>query len=490
MKYHLCVLISIILIACGCIMPVDAATARSIRDWVKGDGQADDAVGVARAFDACKNNAFELLVDSPVFIHVGRDISRPIFVDNGTHVRFTKNGLFITDDVLQPAFVIANSTDVQFVNWRVQYVGGIPIDRTVGGYYNNGVLVGQSYPSAAFNDLALTPWLKAHRGIEFGDAGAKNCPWHGPTNMSSLFYLIGSTNHVDIENMTLFVPPDAKGSQFIPMAFSMTSGYNNNVVPVASADNDSWTSVPNISVPRDLTFKNITLDGYYMGFQGTFQHSTITNVIGLRYGDLQDADGNNIGGVGKWFAPPHLFYCNGDRAHPYDSRLACRDLAISNVRDIGPRIGKARDTVALNRSGYANSLKIGAVDSTVTNYTSNRPDGLADILSCDKMTLTNIKGTYDSSFINDLYPGIRFPSGDYYQYLTLKDVTLTDTAPDPYGNRPDDGTLPISGFNGQHNSNVLFENVVVNLTKWNRPNVQPTYSGQSNVTPIKFNIGH
>lgn len=482
-------------IACVLVMLVGVTVAsakpiRSIREWVKGDGKTDDAVGVAKAFDACKGNAFTLQVDCPVLLHIGRDIARPIFVDNGTHVVFAKGGLFIIDNILQPAFVLADTSDVQFLGWNVQYVGGIPIDRRAGGYLKDGVAVADGYPSPVFNDIVVTPWLETHRGVKFTDPAAKHAIWHGPTNLSSVFYLIGDTKQVDIENMRLYVPATAGGNQFIPMAFSLACGYvpNTTAAPGIGVPGN-WVGVPGIAVPSQLTFKNITLDGYYMGFQGTSHQSTFTNITGLRYGDLQDADGGNIGGVEKWFAPPHLFYFNGPRESPYDPVLSNQNITIAHVRDIGPRVGKARDTSPLKRSGYANSLKIGAVDSSVTDYESNRPDGLLDVLSCRNMTLAVIKGTYDSSFLNDLYPGVRFPSGDYYQSLTMRNVTLTDTSPTPYATSTDKLPLPFSGARGANNSNIVFDNVVVNLKSWTRPVIQPEYSGLGNKTSIKFNIG-
>src|SRR5258708_31091143 len=94
------------------------SNARSIREWVIGDGKTDDAIQTATAFAATKNGAFTLVVDCPVFIHVGSDISRPVYIDNGTTVQFTKDGLFIVDNVLLPAFVIANSSAIRLLQWK------------------------------------------------------------------------------------------------------------------------------------------------------------------------------------------------------------------------------------------------------------------------------------------------------------------------------------------------------------------------------------
>jgi len=466
---------------------------RSIREWVKGDGKTDDTLGVAAAFLACKNNAFTLQVDCPVLIQVGMDISRPIFVDNGTHVEFTNDGLFITDNVLIPTFVITNSSDISFTGLNLEYRGGLPVNWDVGGYYDKGVFVpilrGYAQPSFVFNDRTMTSWLKANRDISFGNTkqGARSTPWHGPGNSSTIFMLVGSAHNVSFTKVRMFAPLSARGSNFIPMAFSFTLGYDSNQEPMAQGTNN-WTAVPNLSVPSDIHFSDITLDGYYMGFQGTLQNSSFTDIVGKRCGDLQDNAGGNVGGMGKWFAPPHLFYINYLQPPLGDNRLSSKNLTILNVKDIGPRIGSARDVSEnMKRSGYANSLKIGAIDSTVTNYTSTRPDGLADILGCDNLTLTNISGTYDSLFINDMYPGVRFP-GHGYKHLTLNNVTLTDTAENPYStseNKP----LPFGGNSVSGNGQIQFNKVTVNLNRWSRPYpLQPKFAGSDIHADITFNI--
>lgn len=463
----------------------DPLLVRSISEWVKGAGTNDDAAGVARAFAACQNGAFTLVVDCPVLIHIGRDIARPIFVDNGTYVRFDTNGLFIVDNELVPAFVLANCSDIHFSGWRVEYTGGLPMDYRNCGYLINGVAVTNSSPASNFNDRTLTDWLKEHRGIAFGQGTSQYEAWHGPNMMSALFYLIGPTRGVLIENMKLFVPPDALGSHFVPMAFSMTAGYANTNVSLPDLTNASQTAGLDLLTASNLTYKNIVFDGYYMGFCGTSHDTTYSNITAWRYGDLQDDAGNTVGGVGKWFAPPHLFYLNGGtQANPLDESSNNKNVVISHVRDLGPRIGKARDTDPANRSGYACSLKIGGIDMQVSDYASLRPDGLMDLLSCNNLVLTNIAGVYDSAFINYLYPGIRFPSGDYYQYQALRDVILTDQAAHTDGNL--DLQPPITGAGGTNNHNIVFDNVVVSMSGCPQLAKQPRFGGVSNQTYVVF----
>ena len=405
------------------------AAVRSIRAWTRCDGVHDDHDGVAKAFAAAANGAFVLQIDCPVFIHVGFDIARPIFIDNDTTVRFSGGGLFIVDNTLIPSFVIANSRNVTFTGARVEYEGGLPVDMNTGYYVENGRRVadgGSDAPGAAFNDRTFRNWLSGHRGVILGPAA--HTPWSGPTDLCAIFFITGSVSHLTVTDMKLFAPPQAGADRFIPMAFAMTMGLNSNQTLVGPP-----AVTPQFySLPSRLSFSDIDLDGYYMGWQGGAQGLSISHVRAHRYGDLQDAKGGNIGGRslvgGKmigWFAPPHLFYINF--GHSWDRRLYTRDIKISDVIDYGNPVGQPRDTPARCCEGNALSLKVGGIGVRVNTYRSDRPDGFLDVLGGEDMLLSNIQASYDSAFLHDLYPGVRFP--DYgYRNVTLENVTLTDRA--------------------------------------------------------------
>src|SRR5260370_11858487 len=111
-----------------------------------------------------------------------------------------------------------------------------------------------------------------------------------------------------------------------------------------------------------------------MGWEGHPENGVFEKFRSRRYGDLQDANGGNVGGVGKWFAPPHLFYLNYRVAG--DPGLFNKKIRIHDVVDAGFRIGTARDKgVADSITAYALSLKIGCVDCSVDTSPSTRPDG-------------------------------------------------------------------------------------------------------------------
>ncbi len=457
---------------------------RSIQDWVTCNG-TDEARGVAAAFAASKNGAFTLVVDCPVFVHVGMDIARPIFIDNGTSVQFTGTGLITTDNVLIPAFVLANSVGVSLLDWRVQYIGGLPVNWDTGGYYDNGLFVPQTgtpahpaydQPGFAFNGLALVPWLEANRGIKFTQEAE---PWEGPTDTSAVFYIVGATSNVQVTGLSMFVPPAATGSQFIPVAFASNIGYNNNqnVTPQTPLTPEY------LSVPGNITFSDIDLDGYYMGWQGQFQYSLFQHIRGHRYGDLQDANGGNVGGVNKWFAPPHFIYLNNTSYGDTQAALENQEVQILDVIDYGDRVGVARDSAATDQaviSGNALSLKIGGFGIEVNGYTSYRPDGLLDVLTCDNMTIANVVATYDSLFLNNLYPGIRFPLPPYNR-LTLENISLTDNAAQTI-------IAPISGSSASSNTDITLANVNVTMNLWAGTTAfLPPFAGTGNAIQITHN---
>jgi len=423
-----------------------AQTSQPISHWVSCDPQADQRDNAAKAFAAAANNAFTLVVDCPVFIHVGQDVERPIFLDNGVHVAMTGAGRFIVDNVFIPTFVIANSNDIEMRDWDVEYIGSMPTNPKTGGYTKNGAFVAYAASDPAafyFNDEVLTGWLAAHRGIVFPHT---TTPWSGPTNAAATFRFLGSSSRISIVGMRFHAAPGADVDHLIPVAFNVDGGYRNGVTaPARGAPVDPGL----IAIPSQMTVEGLTLDGAYMGWVGSVQDSTFDHITSLRYGDLQTPRGGDLGGVGKWFAPPHLFYFVAV------GTLPTNNIKITNVVDRGQRLGLARDTVPGQLSGYALSLKIGANNSVVSNYVSYRPDGLLDVLQASNMTLTNIHGEYNSAFLNNLFSGIRFPGTNMHN-VTLSDVSIRDVAPVSLA-------PPISNMPDQHSDHVVLRNVTVSV---------------------------
>jgi hypothetical protein len=450
------------------------AAKRSIRDWVGCKGEADDSDGMARAFAAARHEAFTLVVDCPIRMRIGTDISHAIFIDSGTTVEFSGTGKLTVDNVLVPAFVIANSSDIALTGWNVEYDAGLPINPIIPGYVVLGKTGNQ--PSGAFNDFRLTPWLAANRGIVFdGSQGRVTSKWTGSTNMCALFFMSGDTSRVSVTGMQVRVPPNAGGDRFVPVVFSLNPNFKSNQTITAKTPMTGEF----FAVPHDLRFENISLDGTYMGWVGSTQDTVIENIRSARYGDLQDAHGGNSGGIRKWFAPPHLFYFSGAPVSDGNG-LSNRNLQIRNVDDQGVRVGSARDGASETLSGNALSLKIGCSNCVVDHYKSARPDGFLDVLTSDGLTLSNVQAVYNSAFLNHRYPGWRFPQVPYSR-LTFENVSLTDAA-DSTRQQPIGNTTALS------DPGIIMKNVQVEMNRWEAQNTDPLpkITGPANEVSLNY----
>jgi hypothetical protein len=441
-----------------------AATAASsspqtqISSWVTCNGTSDDSEGTARAFAAARHGAFTLIVDCPVRLKIGNDVERPIFIDNGTSVEFTGSGKFIVDNIFQPAFVIANSNDITLTNWNVEWVASLPVNDVMHSYMQNGQVIRSGSVLNAgnvFNDERLTPWLSANRAVVFDRArGNVNSIWAGSTNTCAVFFIIGSSSKFNVKGMHVYAPAAAGGDQFIPTVFSFNTGYKSN----QTVNAQTALTGAHVAVPHEMYFSDVVVDGSYMGWVGDVQDATFENITSHRYGDLQDANGGNVGGVDKWFAPPHLFYLN--YVTDGDPALFNTNIQIRNVVDDGPRVGVARDKGGSDSiSGYALSLKIGCIDCVVDTYSSSRPDGFLDVLPSNNLTISNAAATYSSAFLHNLYPGWRFPKSGY-KNLTFENISLKDLS--SYTIR-----APIGSATQESNENIKLTNVTVGMNHFN-----------------------
>ncbi len=467
-------------IAGGSLAKAPPTVEKSIAGWVSCDGITDDTEAAARAFAAARHSAFTLLVDCPVHLHFGSDIARTIFVDSGTNVTFSGAGKFTVDNVLVPAFVMANSNDIVLTNWNVEYDASLPVNPKTDGYENAGQFVASAAseaPAGAFNDLTLTKWLTVNRAIVFDSKlGHVSSNWVGPTNVSAVFYITGDTFDVTVTGMRLYAPPAAGASRFVPTVFSLSQNYKSGETVTAATPQTARYR----AVPHRLTFSDIDFDGTYMGWVGSVQDAVFDKIRSHRYGDLQDAKGGNVGGVGKWFAPPHLLYLNYPVAG--DPALFNKNIRIHDVVDAGLRVGTARDKGdADSISGYALSLKIGCVDCSVDTYTSKRPDGFMDVLASNGLTVSNVAATYDSAFLNNLFSGLRFPQTPYKD-VTFENVILTDTAALSV-------QLPISTVGQPNNENIVFKNVRTVINRWAGAGLPlPVIGGASNSISMDVSI--
>jgi hypothetical protein len=464
----------------GAKPPTVAVAKKSIGNWSGCNGAPDDTDAVTRAFAAARNGAFTLVIDCPVRLRIGFDIARAIFIDNGTSVEFSGDGKLTLDNTLTPAFVVANSSNITLTDWVIEYDASLPVDpnsSTGGGHEDNGRFVAGHLPGGAFNSFRLTKWLNVNRGIVFDSSdGYSTARWAGPTNICAIFYFTGDTSNVTVTGMRVSIPATAGADRFVPVVFSFSPNFKSNQTVSTKTPYTSQY----YAIPHDLTFSTIALDGTYMGWVGGVQNAVFDTIQSLRYGDLQDARGENVGGVGTWFAPPHLIYLSylpvGDPA------LFNRNIQISNVTDHGVRLGRARDLGKSPLLGNALSLKIGCVDCSVNNYKSSRPDGFLDVLSSNGLVISNVTASYDSAFLNNLYPGWRFPKPPYTN-VKFENISLTDTAATTV-------YLPIDNAYHDTNQDLQFKNVHVALNRWAGYGTQPfpTIAGNTNDVVLAYSI--
>ena len=434
-----------------------------------------------KAFEAARDDAFTLLIDCPVRLHSGLAADRSIFIDHNTTVQFSGSGKFVIDNLFHPAFVIANSSDIKLINWNVEWVGSMPVNPDVGGYILGGKFVassGQTQPAGAFNDLVLTPWLETNRDIKFDETRGYVKPiWVGAVNTSAVFYITGNSANVVFTGLNLYVASSAGGSKFIPMAFSLSENWKSR----QTVSGRTPITAQYVAMPHGLTFSGVTLDGTLMGWQGNARDVMFEHITSRRYSDLQDSGGKNVGGIKKWFPPPHLFYLN--YGYDGDSKLFNANIHIDGVQDLGPRIGVARDKGGSDTvSGYALSLKLGCEDCSVDNYKSTRPDGFMDVLPSNNLTVSNVYASFDSEFIHDTFPpGIRFPSTGY-THVKFQDIQLVDTAASTLRGAVGHAVSPT-------NVGIVFSNVQMQMNRWAGSDLPlPVIGGRSNNVSLDMDM--
>jgi hypothetical protein len=84
---------------------------------------------------------------------------------------------------------------------------------------------------------------------------------------------------------------------------------------------------------------------------------------------------------------------------------------------------------------------------------------LLDVLNSDHLRLHNMTGNYNSAFLNNIYPGIRFP-GTSYNDVSLQNITLNDTAVSTVH-------APIVLARPECQHGTVLKDVIVTLKAWN-----------------------
>jgi hypothetical protein len=341
-------------------------------------GTTDSRAAVNNALTAIAGTNTTLIWDCPVYINIGENTSAPIFVGSGTNVQFTTTGVLYSDGLGLPTFCFINCHDCTWSDIQYSYCAGLsPSANGIGSQYSygaiaapNGATSGPIVTAASgFNTTQLTNYLSENFGNTFSSGGT--ALWSGPSNASAAFMIRGNSYRLFFtgSKCRYSVPDGVLACYFINTLFTMDPQWNVGLTGITSS---TVASAANTSVPSEIYFNNLLVDGCLMGFVGNPSSWQVNNLVSRRYSDLQDASGGNVGGTGTPYPPPHLIYT-------HSNYVGCQ-TRLYNVYDEGIYVGTS--TRRSTSSGYINSWKTSPTYGSITvGYSSFRPDGGWDVLT-------------------------------------------------------------------------------------------------------------
>lgn len=253
-------------------------------------GVTDSRNGLNTAIQTAAATNKPLVIDCILRVTIGTDITKAIFLPPSASIFFMPGCYIITDHVLVPLFVMCNSSNVTFYNYNVQYVGtfGVTaIDQQNPASAINGVL-------ASFNDTTVKTYMGANWGNTFSGSGSSIFP--SATNACAQILISGQAKNINFLGKTrAWVPVGAPACNFIPCFISCYAQWLPNQL-ITSALQASAPIPSTAAVPDHILIEDLEIDGCYMGIVGTATHVQVNNCRSIRYSDIQDANGNNVGG--------------------------------------------------------------------------------------------------------------------------------------------------------------------------------------------------
>jgi len=262
----------------------------SVSAGVTPGGSVDSRAGLNTALQAATAAGKTFVIDCIVRVTIGTDITKAIFVPPNATIVFAAGCYIITDHVMVPLFCICNSSNVTFVNYSVQYVGtfGVTaIDQQNPADSNHGTL-------ANFNDTTVKNYLAANWGNTYSGSGSSLFP--SATNACAQILISGQANHLNfLGKSRAWVPDTAPACNFIPCFISVFPQWLANTL-ITSAIQVSAPVPATAAAPDHILIEDLELDGCYMGIVGTATHIQVNTCRSIRYSDLQDANGTNVGG--------------------------------------------------------------------------------------------------------------------------------------------------------------------------------------------------
>jgi hypothetical protein len=264
------------------------------------DSWAAFSSAVALCAQAIANGTpLAIWVDCPLRIAIGTNQAKTIFLGNGMTIRCQPGvGYFITDAVLLHLFDMVNMTDITFIDLDILYVGtfGVtaidaqnqasPIYYTIEQYndvYGKGFMAS---PKIGGIQQWAPVTFAAGTGASYYSPGGSNC--------CALINISGGCDRIAfLGRWRLRVPDGAPACNFIPFCLSGAP----NWAPGSSISGTPTITNNNGGVsPKHVYVEDAIFDGLCMGICGTIEYLEIGHLRGVRYSDIQDANGNNIGG--------------------------------------------------------------------------------------------------------------------------------------------------------------------------------------------------
>ncbi|MBU2948822.1 hypothetical protein [Zobellia uliginosa] len=366
------------------------------------DDATDDREDFVETLDQAENIGAKVLVDTNMFLDLEETGKKSIFLADNTWLEGANEAHIRINNLLSPAFYMALTKNITITNVTFLY------DQKYDANYGWDDKIHRQ------NTVVLTEYLEAKHGLEFKSSIAIT---KSPIAWRSIIYMDAPEN-VKLENVT-FKAKGKTADSFIQWVIKLKEQYKPNQI---ISNNSGATRIPN-----NILLKNVTIDGVIMGIQGIVDGFSSDGLVSQRYSDVQDINGNSIGGDGvggkNWMHPPHLIYLNSDDSGVYHSQ----NINIYNTTDYGVYVGTKK---VRGSFGYCHSLKlVGNInDVRVINYKNYRRDGLWDL---ENITDGIFEGIYSESFSDIFDPNLKFQAARFLGKLNrceFKNVIIKDMA--------------------------------------------------------------
>lgn len=369
------------------------------------DGIRDDRLELVETLKQATSIKAKVLIEYDIFLDLETTGNKSIFLDNNSWLEGKNSPNIIINNLFSPAFFIALTKDVTIKNLTFLY------DQSYEANF------GWNEKIHSTNTVFLANYLTENHNLKFESSTPIT---KSPISWRSVIFM-DAPEDVLLENVT-FKAKGSKANQFIQWAIKLKEEYKPNQVIIAKNRGETKT-------PKNIELKNVTLDGVIMGIQGIVSDFKSSGLQSYRYSDVQDANGNSIGGSGTggqyWMHPPHLIYLNSDDSPILESK----NIIINNTTDYGIYVGSEK---VRGSHGYCHSLKLvdNITNAKVSNYKSYRRDGLWDLGNLTNSEFKNIYSESTSEIFDDSwkFQAARFLgelNNCLFQNITVKDVSET-----------------------------------------------------------------